>query len=82
MMFKKNEIKCLENMFAKPNNTELGSSTVKNIKCGKPRKQTLGFKLSNHDYIILQAISALSWKAIVLEFITEIFLISNFLDFV
>ena len=32
----------------KPNNTELGSSTVKNIKCGKPRKQTLGFKLSNH----------------------------------
>ena len=46
---KKNEIKCLENMFAKPNNTELGSSTVKNIKCGKPRKQTLGFKLSNHD---------------------------------
>ena len=74
MMFKKNEIKCLENMFAKPNNTELGSSTVKNIKCGKPRKQTLGFKLSNHDqYIILQAISALSWKAIVLEFITEIF---------
>ena len=60
-------------MFAKPNNTELGSSTVKNIKCGKPRKQTLGFKLSNHDYIILQAISALSWKAIVLEFITEIF---------
>ena len=73
MMFKKNEIKCLENMFVKPNNTELGSSTVKNIKCGKPRKQTLGFKLSNHDYIILQAISALSWKAIVLEFITEIF---------
>ena len=73
MMFKKNEIKCLENMFAKPNNTKLGSSTVKNIKCGKPRKQTLGFKLSNHDYIILQAISALSWKAIVLEFITEIF---------
>ena len=73
MMFKKNEIKCLENMFAKPNNTELGSSAVKNIKCGKPRKQTLGFKLSNHDYIILQAISALSLKAIVLEFITEIF---------
>ena len=73
MMFKKNEIKWLENMFAKPNNTELGSSTVKNIKCGKPRKQTLGLKLSNHDYIILQAISALRWKAIVLEFITEIF---------
>ena len=38
----------------KPNNTELGSysSTVKNIKCGKPRKQTLGFKLSNHGYNI------------------------------